>query len=75
MLANLGDFISFTILVSLVVPLVITIVVVVVIIWAFRRAMPTGKAAAQEELRARLARGEISPSEYEATMDALRNQR
>jgi len=72
---DMSGFISFTILISLIIPLIIVIVVVVMIVWAFRRAMPTGNAAAQEELRNRLARGEISPSEYEATMDALRNQR
>jgi uncharacterized membrane protein len=72
---DLGNFIGFTVLISLAVPLIITIVVVVLIVWAFRRAMPTGKAAAEMELRARLARGEISPSEFEATLDALRNQR
>ena len=75
MFNSLGDFIGLTLIVSLAVPLIITIVVAVVIVYAFRRAMPSGKAAAQEELRNRLARGEISPSEYEATMDALRNQR
>ena len=71
---DLGGFIGFTILISLAVPLIITIIVVLVIVWAFRRAMPSGKAAAEQELRGRLARGEISPSEFEATLDALRNQ-
>lgn len=72
---DFGNFIGFTILISLAVPIIITVIVVIVIVWAFRRAMPTGKAAAEMELRTRLARGEISPSEFEATLDALRNQR
>lgn len=71
---DVGGFVTLTVILSLAVPLIITLVVIVAVIWAFRRAMPTGQAAAKEELRARLARGEISPSEYEATLDALKSQ-
>jgi len=72
---NLGDFIGMTFLITFGLSIVIILLVVFTIIYVFRRALPSGKAAAQEELRQRLARGEISPTEYEATMDALRNQR
>jgi hypothetical protein len=44
------------------------------LIWAIRRTVPTGKDSAEMELRARLARGEISPTEFQAREDALRGQ-
>ena len=78
MIANMpfdvGNFVFFTVLLSVGIPLVTTIVVIVTIIWAIRRAMPSGKTAAEEELRARLVRGEIDPSEFQAREDALKGQ-
>ena len=72
---DIGNFVFFTVLLSLVLPIVITIIVIVVIVWAIRRAMPSGKAAADEQLRDRLAAGDISASEFQADEDALREQK
>jgi uncharacterized membrane protein len=71
---DVGNFVFFTVLLSVGVPLLITAVVVISIIWAIRRAVPTGKTAADLELRERLARGEIDPSEFQAREDALEGQ-
>jgi uncharacterized membrane protein len=71
---DVGNFIFFTVILSLGVPLLITVVVIFTIIWAIRRAVPTGKAAAEMELSGRLPRGEIDLSEFQAREDALRGQ-
>ena len=71
---DIGNFVFFTVFLSLIVPLVITIVVIVVVIWAIRRAMPGGRAAADEALRDRLATGQISPTEFQADEDVLHEQ-
>jgi uncharacterized membrane protein len=57
---------------SLLIPVVITGVVLVVVIWAIRRSVPAREDPAVTELKARLARGEIDPVEYEVRMRALR---
>jgi uncharacterized membrane protein len=71
---DVGNFVFFTVILSLGVPLLITVVVIFTIIWAIRRAVPTGSAAAEMELRGRLARGEIDLSEFQAREDALRGK-
>jgi uncharacterized membrane protein len=68
---DVGGFVAATVLVSVLVPLVITVIVIGVVVWAMRRAMPSGKDAAIQELRDRFARGEIDQSEFQARMDAL----
>ena len=57
---------------SLLIPVAITGVVLVVVIWAIRRSVPAREDPAVAELKARLARGEIDPVEYEVRMRALR---
>lgn len=74
---DLGGFVLGTIIISLLVPLIITGVVIGVIVWAIRRsapALPQGEEAAVMELRARFARGEIDPAEFQARMDLLKDQ-
>jgi uncharacterized membrane protein len=72
---DLGGFIVGTVILSLVVPLVITGIVIGVIVWTIRRTIPTGRNAAIAELRDRLARGEIDPSEFQARVDALNSEK
>jgi len=50
----------------------ITVAVIAVIVWAFRRVAPALRDPAEQELRDRLARGEIDMSEFQARLDALR---
>jgi uncharacterized membrane protein len=69
---DVGNFVFFTVILSLGTPLLITVAVIATIIWAIRRTVPTGSAAAEMELRGRLARGEIDVSEFQAREDALR---
>jgi uncharacterized membrane protein len=71
---DFANFIFVTVLLSLVLPIVMIVIVLVGIVWSFRRVFPTGKAAAEQQLRARMVRGEISPTEYEARRDALRDE-
>jgi uncharacterized membrane protein len=72
---DIANFIFVTTLIGLLVPIVVVVIVLVAIVWTFRRMVPTGKAAAEQELRARMIRGEISPTEYEARRDAMRDER
>lgn len=68
---DIGNFVFITVLLSVGMPILITIAVIVVIVWSIRRSVPTGRAAAEMELRGRMARGEISPTEYQARLDSL----
>jgi putative membrane protein len=71
-----GDLFSFMgpiFLVSLLLPLIMTGVIVGVVIWAIRRNTPRREEPAVEELKARLARGEIDPVEYQVRIRALRD--
>jgi uncharacterized membrane protein len=61
--------------ITLVSILVITGLSVGLIFWVFRRAMKSPGDQAKAELDRRLADGEISPVEYEARLDAIRNSR
>jgi uncharacterized membrane protein len=58
-------------IVSLAVPLITTGLIVGVIVWAIRRNTPRREDPAVEELKARLARGEIDPVEYQVRIRAL----
>jgi uncharacterized membrane protein len=71
---DFGGFFLLTLILGVVLPLVITVLVVVVIIFAIRRAMPTGKNAAEMELQQRLVSGQIDPAEYQARVDALKQE-
>jgi uncharacterized membrane protein len=68
---DVGGFVMATMAVAVIVPLVITGLVIGVIVWAIRRSAPAGEDPAISELKSRLARGEIDPSEYQARLDAL----
>jgi uncharacterized membrane protein len=50
---------------------VITVAVIAVIVWAIRRAAPAMRDPAEEELRSRLARGEIDMAEFDVRLRAL----
>ena len=65
-------FVGGMIAVSLLIPLLTTGLIVGTIIWAIRRSAPAREDPAVAELKARLARGEISPTEYTVRMRALR---
>jgi len=70
---DLFDFMGPIFLVSLLLPLIITGAVIGVVIWAIRRSAPRRESPAVEELKARLARGEIDPVEYQVRIRALRD--
>jgi uncharacterized membrane protein len=70
---SLFDFMGPIFLVSLLLPLIITGAVIGVVIWAIRRSAPRRESPAVEELKARLARGEIDPVEYQVRIRALRD--
>jgi uncharacterized membrane protein len=56
-------------------PLVITIIVIGVVVWAIRRNSAGHQDPAIAELNARLARGDIDPSEYEVRLRSLTRDR
>jgi putative membrane protein len=71
-----GDMFSFMgpiFLLTLLLPLIVTGAIVGVVIWAIRRNTPRREEPAVEELKARLARGEIDPVEYQVRIRALRD--
>jgi putative membrane protein len=68
---DLFSFMGPIFLVSLLLPLIMTGVVVGVVIWAIRRNAPRRESPAIEELKSRLARGEIDPVEYQVRIRAL----
>jgi uncharacterized membrane protein len=69
-----GDMFSFMgPLLTLLLPLIVTGAIVGVVIWAIRRNTPRREEPAVEELKARLARGEIDPVEYQVRIRALRD--
>lgn len=55
------------------IPVITTGLIVGVIIWAIRRQVPAGEDPAIAELKGRLARGEIDPTEYQVRLRALQN--
>ena len=59
------------VILSLAVPLITTGLIVGVVVWAIRRNTPRREEPAVEELKARLARGEIDPVEYQVRIRAL----
>ena len=71
---QLFSFMGPIFLVTLLLPLIITGAVIGVVIWAIRRNAPRREEPAVEELKARLARGEIDPVEYQVRIRALRDR-
>ena len=65
-------FVGSIVLVSVLVPLLMMVLIAGVIVWAVRRAGPPREDPAVAALKARLARGEIDPIEYQVRMRALR---
>ncbi len=52
--------------------LLLPIAIILVIVWAIRRNAPARRDPAEEELRERLARGEIDMAEFQVRLRALR---
>lgn len=67
-------FVGGMIAISLLVPLLMTGLILGTIVWAIRRSAPRREDPAVAELKARLARGEIDPIEYQVRMRALRGE-
>jgi uncharacterized membrane protein len=65
-------FVGGMIAISLLIPLLTTALILGTIVWAIRRSAPRHEDPAVAELKARLARGEIDPIEYQVRMRALR---
>jgi uncharacterized membrane protein len=56
---------------TLAIPLVTTVLIIGTIVWAIRRSVPAREDPAVAELKARFARGEIDPAEYQARLETL----
>ncbi len=69
--SDLFDLLGPTMLVVVAVPLITTGLVIGVIVWAIRRSVPPREDPAVAELKGRLARGEIDPTEYQVRLRAL----
>ena len=71
---DFGGFMDGMVLFSIVTvigSLAIPIVIIGVVIWAIRRNSPPRRDPAEQELRGRLARGEIEQAEFLVRMRAL----
>jgi uncharacterized membrane protein len=71
---DFDGFFGFMMVVSIVIPLLITGAIIGLFIWIVRRAVPREDPAVAE-LRARYARGEIEPAEYEVRLRSLTENR
>jgi uncharacterized membrane protein len=69
---DVGGFFMATMAAAIILPLVITIAVIGVIVWAIRRSAPASEDPAVAELKSRLARGDIDPTEYQVRLRALK---
>ena len=58
-------------IVTTIVSLAIPVIIIGVVIWAIRRTSPRRRDPAEENLRARLATGEIDQAEFLVRMRAL----
>ncbi len=52
----------------------VPIIIVVAIVWAIRRNGVIGRDPAEQELRGRLARGEIDMAEFQVRLRALKGE-
>jgi len=59
-------------LIGVLASLLLPIGIIVLIVWAIRRSAPARRDPAEEELRDRLARGEIDLAEFQVRLRALR---
>ena len=59
---------------AFIVPIFTTVVVIAVIVWAIRRTVPPPQDPAVAALKARFARGEIDPAEYQVRLAALQRE-
>ncbi len=71
---DVGGFIFATMAATIILPLVITGLVIGVIVWTIRRSAPRAEDPAITELKSRLARGEIDPTEYQVRLHALKQR-
>jgi len=65
-------FVGSVMVLHLLTPVITTALILGVIVWAIRRAEPAREDPAVAELKARLARSEIDPIDYQVRMRALR---
>lgn len=72
---GLFDWIMPLMAVTLLLPLIITVIVIGAIVWAVRRNSSPREDPAVSELKARLARGDIEPIEYEVRLRSLLQDR
>lgn len=59
---------------SIIASLAVPILIIALVIWAIRRNAGTMRDPAEDELRTRLARGEIDTTEFEVRLRALRER-
>ena len=59
-------------LIGVLASLLLPVGIIVLIVWAIRRSAPARRDPAEEELRDRLARGEIDLAEFQVRLRALR---
>jgi uncharacterized membrane protein len=74
-LDGMFDWIWPVMMASLLVPLIITVLIVGLVVWAIRRNAPPREDPAVAALKARYARGEIDPAEFEVRLRSLTQDR
>lgn len=72
---DLFDWMLPFVLASFLVPVIITVAVIAVIVWAIRRNSAPQDDPAVAELKARYARGEIDPAEFQVRLRDLQESR
>jgi uncharacterized membrane protein len=59
-------------IIGIVVSLLVPIAIIILVVWAIRRSAPARRDPAEQELRGRLASGEIDMAEFQVRLRALR---
>jgi uncharacterized membrane protein len=59
-------------IIGIVVSLLVPIAIIILVVWAIRRSAPARRDPAEQELRDRLASGEIDMAEFQVRLRALR---
>jgi uncharacterized membrane protein len=59
-------------IIGIVVSLLVPIAIIILVVWAIRRSAPARRDPAEQELRDRLASGEIDMAEFRVRLRALR---
>jgi uncharacterized membrane protein len=72
---DIGGFVELMIVITVASVVIVPALIIGVFIWTVRRSVPRAEDPAVRELKARYARGEIEPAEFEVRLRSLTQER